>query len=228
MSTRVMRHHHLQALADPHHVLVLAAPQQRGAGGQLHLPLHPPLGLGDVAADVAAGDVDVDVAGEEAVLVAQHRRPLQQPDVGELGERNLRPRASGARTCGRCCGRRRHCRARQSARRRDRRHRHQHPPEAIGVVAQLARVAHVDRVARAPLDGGGDVLAADGGGDHRLQVVDGEPVAGELIAPWHDVEEVAARHALGEDAAGAGHAAHSLGDLLAQPLDRRRPWSRRP
>ena len=184
-------HDDLEPLAHADHVLVLAAPLQHVAGGQSQLLPDQLLGLLHVAADVPAGHVHVDVAGQEAVLVADHRRPADQLDVGELGQRHLRPRGGL----------------------------HQDPSQTVQVVAELARVAHVDRVALAALDGGGHVLAADGRHDHRLHVVDGEPVAGELVAPGLEVDEVAAGHALGEDAAGAGHLPHQALELAAQLLD---------
>src|SRR3990172_1814207 len=55
-------HDQLQPRVDALHVLVLAAPLQLVADGDRHLFLHRPLGVADVAADVAPGDVHVDVA----------------------------------------------------------------------------------------------------------------------------------------------------------------------
>ena len=69
------------------------------------------------------------------------------------------------------------------------------------VLAVVARVADVDAVALAPLDRRGLVVAADRGHDHHVRVVHREAVARELLALQHEVEEEAARDALGVDAA---------------------------
>ena len=50
------------------------------------------LELSDVAPDVAARQVHVDVTGEHAVFVPDHRRSGDELDVGQLGQRDLRPR----------------------------------------------------------------------------------------------------------------------------------------
>ena len=43
-----------------------------------------------VAADVAPGlEIDVDVSDEHPRLVAQHGRPLDDPNVGQLAERHM-------------------------------------------------------------------------------------------------------------------------------------------
>ena len=121
----------------------------------------------------AGVDVDVDVAGEPAVLVADHRGPFEEPDVGELRERDLRPRHR----------------------------RNERAGELVGVVAELPRVADVDRVALAPLDRRRDVLAADRRHDDFLDFPDRQAVAGDLPPLQVEVDEVAAGDALAVDAA---------------------------
>ena len=71
-------------------VLELARPDARVAGRQRHLLGDDALGLGDVAAEVAAGDVDEDPRRALRVLAADHRRAGIDADVGELAERDLR------------------------------------------------------------------------------------------------------------------------------------------
>ncbi len=154
--------------------------------GRLHRG-HRLLGLLDVAAhvDLRGVEVHVDVAGQQAVLVADHGRALDQLDLGDLGHGDLA------------------LAARQGQ---------EHAPERVEVLAKVAGVAHVHAVALAALDGGGLVVAAHRGHHHHVGVVDGQAVAGQLVAVEHEVEEVAAGHALGEHAAG-------LRQLLNRRLD---------
>ena len=169
----------LEALPHPEHVLVLPAPRHRVAGRHLDGARHRLLRAVDVTADVdlRGVEVDVDVAGQEPVLVADHGRAL-----GELHLRDLLHRDLAA--------------ARQ---------RQEHAPQRRQIVAVVAGVADVDAVALAPLDGRALLVAADRRHHHRVGGVDGETIPGELIALQHEVEEVAARHALGVGAAGPRH-----------------------
>ncbi len=189
----VIGHDDLQPLAHAQHVLVLAAPLQRVAGGQRHLLRHQLLCLLDVAADVSPREIHVHVAGEHAVLVADHGRAGGHADVGELRQRHLRARH-----------------------RRD-----EDALQRVQAVALLAGVAHVDGVPFPPLDRGGDRFAADGGLDHHLGLLDGQPVARELVAAQGEVEEEAAGRALGVDAARARHVAEHRLDLRADAFDHR-------
>ena len=104
------------------------------------------LGVIDKAAEVPASgvDVDVDVAGELAVLVANHRRAFDDPQCGELSKRNLRAIRRG----------------------------YEYTPELVDLIAQLTRIANVDRISLAAFDRGGDVLAADRRHDRLLHVID--------------------------------------------------------
>ena len=64
----------LEPLARAHLEFVLAGPQERVARWQLHTFDNGALGSIDVSADVASRRVDIDVAGQLAVLIAHHRR----------------------------------------------------------------------------------------------------------------------------------------------------------
>ena len=75
-----------EARAHAGHRLVLAAPEHRVAGRQLHLLAHDAARLVHVAADVAARDVDEDVSGEQPVLVADHRRSCRDLHARQLAE----------------------------------------------------------------------------------------------------------------------------------------------
>ncbi len=98
------------------------------------------------------------------------------------------------------------------------RQRHQHPRERLAIFAQLARITHGHAVARTALDGRGRLGGADRGGDDVIGVADREPVARERVALPVEVEEVAARRALGEHGARARHVAQNALDLQAYAL----------
>jgi hypothetical protein len=89
----------------------------------------------------------------------------------------------------------------------------------VEVVAHLARVAHVDGVARPPFDRPGHGLAADRRQDHHLRLVHGQAVTRQLIAPQVEIQEVAAGGPLREAAAGFGKPAQRRFDLQPHPLD---------
>ena len=82
------RHDDLQARLGPLQVLELAAPLDVGAGRELHLVRDRLPRLGDIAAEVAAGDVDEDVDRELAVLGADRGRAAGELDLGHLAERH--------------------------------------------------------------------------------------------------------------------------------------------
>ena len=73
--------------------------------------------------------------------------------------------------------------------------------QVLDRVAQLARIAHVDRKALQAFDRLADVLAADRGRDDALHVRDVEAVA-RRGADQMDVDVAAARQALGEGGSG--------------------------
>jgi hypothetical protein len=85
--------------------------------------------------------------------------------------------------------------------------------------AVVAQVAHVHRVALSAFHGGGHVLPADGVHHHHLRVVHAQAVAGKLVAAQVEVEEVAAGHTLGKDAARARHRGQHVLDAFADALD---------
>ncbi len=169
----------------------MPAPRQRVPRHQLDLLTHNLACLIDVAPDVPSGDIDVDVAREEPVLVAEHGRPLHDLDVGELGQRYLCPGRS----------------------------RDEHAAQPIDIVAQLAGITHVDRIALAPFDGRCDVLASNRAHDHRLDLGYGQAVSRDLIAPRLEVDEVAACGSLRVDAARAFDPIERAFDLHAHALD---------
>src|SRR3546814_4510021 len=82
--------------------------------------------------------------------------------------------------------------------------------EVVDAVAQPARIAHADRIAREPLDRLADRLAADRARDHRLHVGDVEPIARRGRTIDIEVAIAAAGRPVGE---GGGDPRHAVGDL---------------
>src|SRR5581483_8420720 len=103
----------------------LPRPAEPVARGQWDLGGDGAAGLGHVPAQVAAGDVDEDVADEAPALVADRRRRGRERDLGELAERHLDAVGSGD----------------------------EHVAERVEIAPPVAAVADVDRVALAALDG---------------------------------------------------------------------------
>ena len=89
----------------------------------------------------------------------------------------------------------------------------EHALEGVEVFAEIAGVAHVDRITLAPFDGRSDGLAADGGFDDVVHVADAQAVARGGFAIHVEVEEIAAGRALGEDAARVRKIAERFLDL---------------
>ncbi len=173
------------------HVLELTAPGDVIARRELNLVGHRLACPGDVAADVAVADVDVDVRREQAVLGADALRALGDDDLGELAERD-HPTVH---------------------------HRHQYLAcDLLRVGTHFARVAHGDTVAFATFDGGGHHLAAERRADHVLQLADRQAVARQLLAVRFDVQVEAAGDALGESAGRSRHGLDHRFDLLGQFL----------
>ena len=184
-------HEEGEPAARPLEVLELPRPAEAVAGRQADALGERALRLCDVGAQVAAGHVDGDVAGERPLLVVDGGRGGRDRDVGELGERDLRAV----------------------------RPRHQHAPEALEVAPLVAQVAHVDAVALAALDRLRHARAPDRGLDDVLHVAHGHAVARDRVAPDAEVEVVAARRALREGAPRARHGGEHALDVAADATD---------
>ena len=153
---------------------------------------HRLLRVGDVAAEIAVAEIDVDVDGELGVLGADGGRPLRQAHLGDLAERHGAAVGDRDQHLGR---------------------------DRLRIAAEVARIADADGVALAALDRGGHRLGAERHGDHVLHVADHQPIAGELRAVRIDVEVVAADHPLGVGAGRARHGAEDRLDLARELLD---------
>src|SRR4029077_7906976 len=102
----------------------------------------------NVAAVVRSREIDIDVAGQLSVFVADHGWPVTQRDTRDLAERNL-----------------------HSGRRPD-----QYSTQRVQIVPIIRQVTNIDRIALAPFDGCRDILAAHAGADRALNGTDGQAV----------------------------------------------------
>src|SRR4029077_9190596 len=96
---------------------------------------------------------------------------------------------------------------------------YQHALEGIEVIPEIARVAHVDRIAFAPFDGHRDGLAANGTLNDVVYVLDTKAVSGCSFAVHGKVEEISARRAFGKDAARVRKITQSIFDLHRNSFD---------
>src|SRR3569832_364189 len=130
-------------------IRVLAGPGDSEAGRQFDLRVDRRPGRFDVAAQVPACDVEIDVAGQASVLALDFGRPVGDAQAGDCPERHLDSGRGGNPAFGK------------------RLHR----------VTQGARIAQVDGKPFAPVHDRIDVLTADGALDQALNRRDGYPVA---------------------------------------------------
>ena len=82
-------------------VLEVPGPLDETALGEGDALADDPAGLGDEVGDVAVADVEADVVAGQAVLALDGRGPVDDADLGDLGERDQ------ARGAGRAGGRER-------------------------------------------------------------------------------------------------------------------------
>src|SRR2546423_8578446 len=96
--------------------------------------------------------VDVNVASELTVFVADHRRATGERNLRHLLNRYLRPGWSG----------------------------NEHSIQLSGIIAEIAQVTNVNGITLATLDVLRHVHAADARGNCLLHVGDGQPVLGRV------------------------------------------------
>ena len=82
----------LQGLTCPDLVFERTRPLHIHARRKLHLLLHHQPGFLDEADLVAITDAGLNIGAEAAILTLDHRRSLDDLDVGDLGQRNLQRR----------------------------------------------------------------------------------------------------------------------------------------
>src|SRR5258706_15843823 len=135
---------------------------RKGCLGELHNP-----------AIVLRIEVDIDVAGQGSLFVADHGRASRKRDFGDLLDGNLRAGRSGD----------------------------EHAAELLDVVAKIAVVPDVDRIAFAALDVFRDHFTADPRTDRLLDISNGQAVAGSFEPVDFEVDVKALRYAFREDEA---------------------------
>ena len=154
------RYHDLELGVGPLQVFELTTPLDVVPRWQLDLLAHRACCVGDIPAEIAALEIDIDVSDELRVLRADAGWSL-----GDANARHLPKRHHGAAHG-----------------------RHEHVAgDCLRIVAQITRVANDDAVALAPLNRGGDRFATQRRSNHLLHVVDAHPVArcGDTI--WLDL-----------------------------------------
>jgi hypothetical protein len=91
--------------------------------------------------------------------------------------------------------------------------------DPLGIVPQIARIAHVDAEALAALDRRRHGLPAQRGRNHVLDVLDHDPVTRQCRPVRRHVEVVAADAALGIGRRSPRHGLEDLLDLLGELVD---------
>ncbi len=176
------------------HVFELAAPDQAVSGRQNDLLLHKALGVRDIAADIRARNVYIDIAAQPAVFIPNHPRPRLQFDFRDLCNGNLLA-VHG---------------------------RNQRAIEPVDGVAIIALITNIDGISFAAFHRRCDGVAADCAHHDHIGLVDRQAVAGERIAFQIEIEEIAARRAFGEGAGRPRHIPDRGFDLPADLLNFRK------
>src|SRR5216117_1485328 len=171
--------------------LVLTAPAQPVAGGELHLARHDALSVTHVAPHVPPPHVDRHLVVQVTALAPDHRWAGAELNVGDLSEGHLRAVTAAD----------------------------QQPADRGWVIPEIAGVAHLYGVALAALDGRGDLLPAERQADHLLRVARGESIAGEGIRIRPDVQVAPPKRPLGVYARRARERRERALDILTDPLN---------
>src|SRR5215469_12842463 len=182
---------HFQAFLRSHLELIFADPFVGVSGRQMESLLELVVCGAHEIPVVLRLEIDIDVAGEGRVLVADHGRPSRERDSGHLFDRNLGP--------GWCAN--------------------QNSAQLIDIVPEVSVVADIDRIPLAPFDIFRDHSAADTGTDRLLDIGNGQAVTGGLLAVHFDVDVKPLRDAFREDGANVGKGRKGLLDLRARLLD---------
>ena len=150
----------------------------------------------DEAAVVFRVQIDVHVAGQRAVFIADHRGSSRERDFRDIGNRNLGTRG----------------RANQDA------------PQFLDVVPEVAVVPDIHWIPLATLDVLGDHFAADSRTDRLLHISDSQTIASRLCAVHFDVEIKTLRNAFGKNGAHLRNCREDLLYLRANLLNPLQVW----
>ncbi len=150
----------------------------------------------DETAVVFRIQIDVNVAGQCAILIADHGRSPRERDFRDIGNWNL---------CARGCA-------------------NQDAPQFLDVVPEIAAIADIHGIPLAAFDVLGDHFATDSRRDRLLHVSNGQTVASRLCAIHFDVEIKALRNTFSEDGAHLRNRREDLLYLRANLLDALQIW----
>src|SRR5260370_9451802 len=167
------RQNELQPLFGPEFELVLAGPFVSKAGRQREFLLKQIAGVRDEAAVVFRVQIDVHVAGQRPVFIADHGGSPGERDFRDIGNWNLCARG----------------RANQDA------------PQFLDVVPEVPAVPDIHWIPLAALDILGDHFAADSRSYRLLHISNSQTVASRLCTVHFDVEIKTSRNAFSEDGA---------------------------
>src|SRR5207249_4836633 len=122
--------------------LILTAPAQPIAGGELHLACHDDLSVAHITPHVPPPYVDRDLVVQIAALASDHRWAGAELNVRHLPERHLRAVTTAD----------------------------QEPADRGWVIPEVTGIAHLHWIALPALDGRGDLLPTERQADHFLRV----------------------------------------------------------
>src|SRR2546430_908585 len=128
--------------------------------------------LANIALNIACGDVYKNEPDQFSVLTAHGGRTGLVTNVSEQVDRHLRTGGRGDK----------------------------HAFECVDVLPKITGITRVNRVTLAPLNGGRDILAADGRLNNIVHIADFQAVARGRFAVDGEVEEIAAHGSLSESA----------------------------
>src|SRR5579863_2513738 len=161
----------LQALLRAQLEFVFAGPFICVTGRKRELLPEHAVRLGDESAVVGRVEIDVDVASQRRVLIADHGGAARKRNLGDFANGDLRA-------------------VRRS---------NQEAAQRLDVVAKIPAVSDVDGITLAALDVFGDGLAADARRDHLLDISDGQTVPRSFGSVDLDVYVKALADPFGED-----------------------------
>ena len=167
------RQNELQPLFGPEFELVLAGPFVSKAGRQVEFLLEQISRVCDEAAVVFRVQIDVHVAGQRPVFIADHGGSPGERDFRDIGNWNLCARG----------------RANQDA------------PQFLDVVPEVTAVPDIHWIPLAALDILGDHFAADSRSYRLLHISNSQTVASRFCTVHFDVEIKTLRNAFSEDGA---------------------------
>src|SRR5206468_11280593 len=120
--------------------------------------------------------VDIDIASQRAIFVADHRWTVRERNARHLSERNLCPRWRA----------------------------NQHTAHLVYVVAKVPLIPNIDGISLPPFDVFCNVLSANAGLNRSLHVLNGEAVTSSFCSIDLNVDIKALRHFFSEDRSHLG------------------------